>query len=52
MLARIIQVYDVDLASLIRKVPEGMRIQGLRAKLGKITSDYRFQVQKRIDTSP
>eukprot|EP00611_Tribonema_gayanum_P004693 TRINITY_DN138_c1_g1_i3.p1 TRINITY_DN138_c1_g1~~TRINITY_DN138_c1_g1_i3.p1 ORF type:complete len:911 (+),score=347.05 TRINITY_DN138_c1_g1_i3:45-2777(+) len=37
-------VYDVDLAGLIRGVPEGMRIQGLREKLGKITSDYRFQV--------
>jgi hypothetical protein len=39
------QVYDVDLAGLIRGVPEGMRIQGLREKLGKITSDYRFQVR-------
>ncbi|CAM9516838.1 unnamed protein product, partial [Choristocarpus tenellus] len=37
-------VYDVDLARLIAEVPHGMRIPGLRDKVVKIISDYRFQV--------
>lgn len=37
-------VYDVDLARLVGEIPKGMHIPGLRDKLVKIISDYRFQV--------
>lgn len=34
----------VDPRLLIRRIPEGMRINGLRDKLVKIISDYNLQV--------
>lgn len=41
-------VYDVDLARLIAEIPKGMHIPGLRDKVVKIISDYRFQVRNDI----
>lgn len=38
-------VYDVDLARLVAEIPKGMHIPGLRDKVVKIISDYRFQVR-------
>lgn len=39
-------VYDVDLARLVAEIPKGMHIPGLRDKVVKIISDYRFQVSE------
>lgn len=41
-------VYDVDLARLIAEIPKGMHIPGLRDKVVKIISDYRFQVKSDV----
>lgn len=39
-------VYDVDLTRLVAEIPKGMYILGLRDKVVKIISDYRFQVNE------
>jgi len=36
--------YNVDLPGLVKKIPEGMKVDGLRDKLVKIISDFHFQV--------
>jgi hypothetical protein len=36
--------YNLDLPRLIREIPQGMHVTGLRQKLSKIVADYSFQV--------